>query len=145
MWCREANGLFCLGRICFPDLIFCRAITALDCDRRLLLSVWVYIYLELWKRVSKHFVISRNFPYLIACLLYCQLMSVCCCCCLVVGDLYRSGYKQNFANFYLPPPLLPSLPPTLVFLFFSFSLLKCTYNSFFSTVKWQFYLKSVRA
>ena len=93
------TGLFCLGRIFFLGLIFSRAITALDCDRRWLLLIWVYIYLELWKRVSKHFVLSLNFPCLIAGLLYYLLMSVfccccCCCCCFVVGDLYRGGYTR---------------------------------------------------
>ena len=60
-------------------------------------STWSY---ENW--FSKQFVISLNLPCLIACLVSCLLMLVfCCCSCFVVGDLCRSGCRQNFANFYL--------------------------------------------
>ena len=47
-----------------------------------------YVYLELWNRVSKHFVIFLNFPCLIACLLRCLLMSFFSLfACFVVRDL----------------------------------------------------------
>ena len=29
------------------------------------------------------------------------MLVFCCCSCFVVGDLCRSGCRQNFANFYL--------------------------------------------
>ena len=62
------------------------------------------------KAVSKHFVISLNFPCLIASLLSCLLMSFVVVVRFVVKDLCRNGFKKNFANFYLPPPLhTPSL------------------------------------
>ena len=39
-WCKWATGLFCLGRICFPGLIYC--------DRRWLLFLGVHVRLLTW-------------------------------------------------------------------------------------------------
>ena len=67
-------------------------------DFFLYISAWSYV-----NRVRKHFVISLNFACLMACLLSCLLMSVFFVR-FVVRALCRCGCRQNFKNFYLPPP-----------------------------------------
>ena len=59
--------------------------------------------------LSKHFVISRNFN----CLFFVHF---------VVRDLCRCGCRQNFANFYQPPPPLHPIPLFLLFVSFFFIL-----------------------
>ena len=87
------------------------------------------IYISTWSyenRVSKHFVISLNFPCLTACLLCCLLMSIFTC--FVVRGLSRSGCRQNYYLIPLHPSLFFVVP---------------THNSLFNTS--DSYLKSARA
>ena len=80
-------------------------------------------------RVSKHFVIFRNFPCLITWHMFTVLFAYVVSfffACFVARDLCRSGCRQNY---YLTPPPLP--------IFFR------THNSFFNTS--DSYLKSARA
>ena len=86
------------------------------------ISTWGY---ENW--VSKHFVISLNFPCVIASLLSCLLVSFFFVR-FVVRHLCRSGCRQNFANFYLTPTPLHSLP-----------FLGGSYPQFFIQHKWQLF------
>ena len=71
-------------------------------------------------RVSKHFVIFLNVPWLIACLLCCLLMSffffVCFFAWFVIKVLCRSGCTQNYYLTFPPPPLLHyfSSLPTII-------------------------------
>ena len=61
----------------------------------LIISTWSYE-----NRVSKHFVILRNFPCLIAWHMFTVLFAYVCFffffACFVAGDLCRSGCRQNY-------------------------------------------------
>ena len=94
-----------------------------------LLQITTYIYIALVKYIStcKHFVIPLNFPCFR--LLYFLLMSFlffCFCfqCLFVVGNLCKSGCRQNLAHFFLTP-----LPLCFVCLFFCVPTHNCLSNT----------------
>ena len=77
------------------------------------ISTWIYE-----NRVSKHFLISLNFPCLsLFTALFAYVVFLFLFGSFVVRDLCGSGCRQNFANFRLAPlPPLPPLPPHSPFL-----------------------------
>ena len=93
------------------------------------ISTWTYE-----NEVSKHFVISLNFPCLIACLLSCSLMWFFFVH-FVVWALCRCGCRQNFASFYLLAPLSPSLCFFFFILPTILSLTQVTFNEISARLK----------
>ena len=93
-----------------------------------------YISAQIYEnRVSKHFIISLNWPCLS---LFTGVVCLCVSffCCFVIRALCRSGCRQNFANFYLTPPSLPpSLPLCLFVCLFFFSSLPTILCSLMNT------------
>ena len=65
-----------LIRVRLPPSVGCRNFLSTDTCISNLSNFYIYIYLPgvMKTRVSKHFVISLNFPCLLACLLSCLLM-----------------------------------------------------------------------
>ena len=79
---------------------------------------FLFFYISTWSyenRVSKHFVISLNFPCLMACLLSCLLM--CFFWFLLWFGLCVDVAVDRISNFYLPPP-----PPPLHHHFYSYTV-----------------------
>ena len=88
-------------------------------------------------RVCEHFVISLNFPCLSLITVLFAYVFICCCC-FVVRDLCRSGCRQNFANFFLPPP-----PPTSPLFGYFFPV--PTHNTLSNTSAWFVKAKSKKS
>ena len=87
-------------------------------------------------RVCEHFVISLNFPCLSLITVLFAYVFICYCC-FVVRDLCRSGCRQNFANFFLPPP--PTSP------LFGYFFPVPTHNTLSNTSAWFVKAKSKKS
>ena len=101
------------SRFVLDNLYSCNQTNNLLDHSQLFNSTWSYE-----NRVSKHFVIFRNFPCLIAWHMFTALFAYVvffCFACFVAMDLCRSGCRQNY---YLtsPPPLPICFPYPQFFL-----------------------------